>query len=149
MGGRGEWDPFLELRSVQKRLNQLFESALARSNFEAPDGFDSWSPVCDAWETAQALVVCLELPGLGREEIDLRLDGDELLVQGERKMQRGQPGERYHRVERSFGRFQRRFRFPSTVDRGAVRASFRDGVLRVELPTTGHRHPERVDVSIE
>jgi len=149
MSARGEWDPFNELRSVQKRLNQLFEGALARSNFEAPEGFDSWTPVGDAWESPDALVICLELPGLARNDIELKLDGDELVVAGERTMDRGRAGERYHRVERSFGRFQRRFRFPSTVDRGAVRASFRHGVLRVELPTTGQRHPARVDVAID
>jgi HSP20 family protein len=145
----GDRNPFAELRSVQKRLNQLFEGALARSNFEAPDGFDSWTPVCDAYETAQALVLCLELPGLGPDDIDLKLEGDELAVRGERRTEPGQSGERYHRVERSFGKFERSFPLPPAVDRGAVRASYRDGVLRVELPTTGRKQPAGVRVEIE
>ena len=149
MSRPGDRNPFNELRSVQKRLNQLFEGALARSNFEAPGGFDSWKPVCDAYETAQALVLCLELPGLGLDDIDLKLEGDELTVRGERRTEPGQSGERYHRVERSFGKFERRFPLPAAVDRGAVRASYRDGVLRVELPTSGRQQAAGVRVEIE
>lgn len=149
MGKPSDWDPLSELRTVQKRLNKLFESALERSNFEAQEDFDSWSPVCDAYETPEALVVCLELPGLSQDDIDLRLDGDELIVEGERKMDRGQSGERYHRVERSFGKFQRRIHLPSTIDRGGVRAIFRDGLLRVEIPNRAGSQPAALKVSID
>lgn len=144
----GDWDPLGELRTVQKRLNKLFENALARSNFETPDGFDSWSPQCDAYQTANSLVILLELPGLKQDAIDLRVDGDELIVEGERKMEREQPGERYHRVERSFGRFQRAFHVPSDADRESVHATYRDGLLRVELPLegAGQRGTIRVDI---
>jgi len=130
-------DPLQELLNVQKRMNNLFESALARTNFETSDGFDSWTPVCDVYETAEALVLCLELPGLEQEQIELRVDGDELVVEGERKMHREQAGERHHRVERSYGSFSRRFRLPSTVKRDAVQATFNDGLLRVVLPNEG------------
>lgn len=146
---RSDREPFRELRSVQKRLNQLFEGALERSNFEAPGGFGSWTPVSDAYESSSALVLYLELPGLEQKDIDLNLERDELVVRGERKMETGQPGERHHRVERSFGKFQRRFRLPATVDRGAIRATYRHGVLRVELPTSGRREPERLTVAID
>jgi HSP20 family protein len=64
-------------------------------------------------------------------------------------MGREQEGEQFHRVERSHGRFSRRLRLPSTVDRSSVSATFRNGVLRVVLPTRGGeaRGPIRVDVS--
>jgi HSP20 family protein len=148
MARPSDWDPLGELRTVQRRLNQLFEAALARSQFEAQDDFDSWSPVCDVYETRDALVICLELPGLDQDDIELRLDGDELIVEGERKMERGQPGERYHRVERSFGKFRRAFRLPSTVERGGVQASFREGLLCVKLPNKAGEGPESFKVSI-
>jgi HSP20 family protein len=144
----GEWDALSELLNVQKRMNSLFESALARSNFETQDGFDSWTPVCDAFATEQGLVLYLELPGLEQNLIDLRVEGDDLIVEGERKMEREQEGERFHRVERSFGKFSRRFHLPSTVDRDAVQASYREGVLKVELPNRGKKHPESIKVSI-
>lgn len=144
----GKWDALSELLNVQKRMNSLFESALARSNFETQDGFDSWTPICDAFATPEGLVLYLELPGLEQRHIDLRVEGDELVVEGERKLEREQEGEQFHRVERSFGKFSRRFNLPSTVDRDAVEASYREGVLRVELPNRGKRHPESIKVSI-
>jgi HSP20 family protein len=142
-----DWEPLSELQHVQKRMNDLFESALA-SNFETQDGFDSWTPVCDAYATAGSLVLCLELAGLEQENIDLRVDGDELVVEGERMMEREHEGEHFHRVERSFGRFSRRFHLPSTVDREAVQATYSNGVLRIELPNSGSARPEPIKVEI-
>jgi HSP20 family protein len=130
---QGRWDPWKELLAVQKRMNQLFDGALGGTEFDAPDAPDTWTPVCDAYETPGAFVVCLELPGLAQSAIDLRLDGDELVVAGERQRERAGRGQQFHRVERSYGKFARRFRLPSAADRSAVDASYRDGVLRVTV----------------
>jgi len=129
-----EWDPLKELAGVQSRMNKLFETALARTDFSAEGGIGAWTPVADVQESSEALTFFLELPGVRLEDIDLHLEGDELLVQGERRMEREEAGEQYHRVERSYGKFSRRFPVPSTVDRSSVAATFRDGVLRISLP---------------
>ena len=148
MTRRADWTPFSELVNVQKRLNDLFESALARSNFETPEGIDSWTPVCDAFANGQQMVVCLELPGVDQSQIDVRVESDDLVVEGNLEMEREEDGTRFHRVERSYGRFSRRFHLPSTVDRGAIEAAFRDGVLRVVMPMHGSADPGPVQVSI-
>jgi len=141
-------DSLKELLAVQKRMNQLFESALAKTDFDAQEGVDGWTPVSDVYTTSRSMVICLELPGLAQEQIDLRLTGDDLIVSGEREMSRGGHGEQYHRVERSYGKFCRRFRLPSAVDRSSVEASYRDGVLRVVLSKkeTGDSEPFRVEI---
>jgi HSP20 family protein len=149
MSTRTEWDPLKELAGVQKRMNTLFESAMARTNFETSEGLGSWAPVCDVYETDGAMVFCLELPGLQQEQIELRIDGDELVVEGQRKMDNEQAGEQHHRVERTYGSFSRRFNLPSTVDRDSVEATYRDGVLEVVLAYGGQRKPQPVRVSIE
>jgi HSP20 family protein len=143
-----DWSPLSELLNVQKRMNQLFESALARSDFEDHEGIGRWTPVCDAYEAADELVVCVELPGLERSQIDVRLDGDELIVEGSREMDREREGEQFHRVERSYGKFSRRLRLPSTVDRSAVSATLRDGVLRIVLPTRGGEARGPINVAV-
>ncbi len=149
MTKRDERDPQRDLLQVQQRMNNLFETALARTDFDAPEAIDSWTPVCDAFETDAGLVLHLELPGLRQDQIELRIDGDELVVDGKREMERGSSGEQFHRVERSYGKFSRRFALPSTVERSAVQASFHDGVLQVKLPTRAGQRPEsmRVDIS--
>ncbi|HKQ61038.1 MAG TPA: Hsp20/alpha crystallin family protein [Candidatus Polarisedimenticolaceae bacterium] len=144
----GGYDPLHELQGVQKRMNDLFESALAKANFDAGDGLGAWSPVADVFETGEALVVYVELPGLEQAEIGLRLEADELVVEGERKLEREGAGERFHRVERSGGRFARRFRLPSSVDRERITATYKDGVLRVVVPTRGGGEQRSVPVTI-
>jgi HSP20 family protein len=114
-------------------MNKLFESALARTNFDAEGGFGAWTPLADVYESPDSIFFCLEVPGVEQKDIDVRLDGDELLVQGERRMGREEDGEQYHRVERSYGKFSRRFALPSNVDRASVAALYRDGLLKVTL----------------
>jgi HSP20 family protein len=128
-----EWDPLKDLVGIQERMNKLFESALARTNFDAEGGVGAWTPVADVYEDAEKLVFCLELPGLAQSDIDVRLEDDELVVRGERQMDRGTPGEQFHRVERSYGKFIRRFRLRSHIDPASVGAGYHDGVLVITL----------------
>ena len=146
MTEQNEWDPLRHLMSVQKRMNQLFESALARTDFETEQGLDSWTPVGDVYETADAIEMCIELPGLEQDKIDLRIDGDELVVEGEREMDRDR--QQFHRVERSYGKFARRVRLPSTVDRESIEANYRAGLLRVTMPKRAGSENRSIRVSI-
>lgn len=143
MTSRGQWDPLKELRAVHQRMNKLFESALGTADFDANEEPDSWTPVCDVYQTADALVLSLEVPGLEQNEIDVRVDADDLVVSGERKIEREQPGEQFHRVERPYGKFLRRFHLPSTVNREAIEASYRDGLLCITLPSRPDKQPAR------
>jgi HSP20 family protein len=149
MAGKEQWEPLKELTSMQKRMNRLFDSAMGVADFDANEELDSWTPVCDAYETSDALVVSLELPGLEQSEIDVRVDGDELVVSGERGVGREQPGEHFHRVERPYGKFIRRLHLPSTVSRDAIEASFRDGMLRIKLPNQPDRQARPIRVPIQ
>ena len=127
-------DPLRELLRVQQRMNELCERAMASTDFEATSGVDAWAPVSDIYDGERAFAICLELPGIAQDEIDLRLEAGDLVVEGSREMDRENDGEQFHRVERAYGKFSRRFHLPPGVDRGAVRATYRDGLLLVELP---------------
>jgi HSP20 family protein len=128
-----DWDPLKDLVGIQERMNKLFESALARTNFDAEGGVGAWTPVADVYEDADTVAFCLELPGLAQADIDVRLEDDELVVRGERHMDRGAAGEQFHRVERSYGKFVRRFRLRSHIDPSSVAATYQDGVLVITL----------------
>ena len=144
---QAQWDPMKELAKVQERMNNLFESAMARTNFDTGGGLASWIPTADVYETDSALVFCLELPGLSLEDIDLRLEGDELIVEGERRIA-GERGEQFHRVERSYGKFARKFAIPSAVQRDSVEASYDNGVLIVTLARKTGAQPGPIKVEI-
>ena len=146
---QSEWDALNELKTVQARMNTLFENALARTDFD-PDGrVGAWSPVADVVETDGSIVISLEIPGVEHSEIAVKVVDDDLVVEGERRMARETTeGEQFHRVERSYGAFVRRFPLPSTVDRGSVEASYRRGVLRVTLTKRSAAHPGPIEVSV-
>ena len=143
-----EWDPLKDLVGIQERMNKLFESALARTNFDAEGGVGAWTPVADVYEGTERVVFCLELPGLAQSDIDVRIEDDEMIVQGERQMDRGAPGEQFHRVERSYGKFVRRFRLPSHIDRASVAAAYQDGVLVITLSKTDDAGKKPIRVAI-
>jgi HSP20 family protein len=94
-------------------------------------------PPSDVKETEAAYVLSVELPGMKREDIDLAMDGDALLISGHKQEQRQEAGAAYRLSERRFGRFERSFPLPPDVRREAVSAEFHDGVLAITLPRTG------------
>jgi HSP20 family protein len=94
----------------------------------------TWTPLADVYETADAFVVQLEVPGIAEEDIEVHVDGDNVVVRGRRQpVSRTRP-DSFHRMERSYGAFSRSFQLPQDVDPDRVTARFKDGLLRVELP---------------
>jgi len=141
-------DPLSELTTVQQRMNKLFESAMGMADFDTQEEPASWPLACDVIESSDAIEICLEIPGVTQDQIDLQVEGDELIVSGARRMEREGADEQFHRVERPCGEFSRRFRLPSSVDRGSIDASFREGVLRVRLTNRQGPGPESIQIAI-
>ena len=94
-------------------------------------------PPVDLKETKDAYRLCVELPGLKREDIDLEIQGETLALSGHKAEEKADAGAAYRVSERRFGRFERRFPLPPGIERGKIEASFRDGVLSVTLPKSG------------
>lgn len=105
-----------------------------------------WAPPIDLYETPDRYVVVVELAGLRREDFEIRVERDTLLLRGERPS-RGIPAEQYHRVERGHGAFTRTFEFPQPIDGGQVAAEFRDGLLTITLPKAASPEPRRIAVT--
>jgi len=79
-------------------------------------------------------VIEAELPGMNREDFDLSVENNVLTLHGERRFEKKDEGDNYHRVERSYGSFSRSFTLPQSVSAEGANAEFRNGVLRVTLP---------------
>jgi HSP20 family protein len=142
------FDPFRDLAQMQDRINKIFGEAYRRSDDEVLKGGD-WTPAVDIFENPNhEIVLRAELPGLKREEIDIRVENHTLTLSGERKQEKDVKKESYHRVERSYGGFSRSFSLPNTVDTEKVSASFTDGVLTVTLPTREEAKPRQIQVQV-
>jgi HSP20 family protein len=128
-------DPLQELLDLQERMNRLFDETLTRERLDEPSLLQgAWVPLADVVETAEAYAVEVELPGLGKEDIVVQAQGDELVVRGERRPELGGRPDAFHRLERRYGPFARSFRFTEEVDPDRITAEFEDGLLRLQVP---------------
>ncbi len=140
------WDPFRDLMNLQEKMNRLFEDGLAPRQEMFYSG--SWIPAVDIYETDVEFVAKAELPGLEAKDIKVELKENLLYIEGERRLERGMKEENYHRIERSYGRFQRAFTLPADVVCDDVKAIFEDGVLEVHLPKSEESEPKQIKVKI-
>ncbi len=142
------WEPRTGL--FRSRLSRLMDEAF--NDFLAPlaggeeTRLGTWTPAVDIRETDEALLFTAELPGMKKEDVEVTVEHNVLTLRGERKFERQEEKESYHRVERVYGQFTRSFGLPANVRTDGVNATFADGVLTVELPKAEDAKPRRVDI---
>ena len=143
------WDPFRELEDVSARLNRLLTQPLARRL--ADDGgtlLADWAPAIDVQETDGEYLVKADLPEVKKEDVTVEMQNGMLSVRGERHQEKEEKGKKFHRIERAYGRFERRLAVPADVDAQKVAAEFKDGVLKVHLPKSATAKPKTVAVKV-
>ena len=129
----------------ENELDRVWRHWLSPSDFfDAPSRI---APSMDLAETENELIVKAELPGLTDKAVDVTLKDDVLTIKGEKKQESREKGKHYHRVERSFGSFQRAFRLPSPVDAKAVNAKFENGILEITLPKAEEARPKKIEIN--
>jgi HSP20 family protein len=141
-------DPLQELLGIQERMNQLF-----RGNF-AGYGDDTltsgaWAPAVDIYETPETIEMTFEIPGVNQKDIKVNIENNLLTVSGERKIEHEDKRNNYHRVERSYGAFQRSFTVPATIDPGKINAVFENGLLRLTLAKRPETQPRAIEVKVK
>ena len=140
-----DWQPTDRLSTLRDEVNRLFDFSWPSRDTGL---FSGWSPTLDMHDDKDNLVVNVELPGMKKEEIDIALQDGVLTVSGERKLEREhQEGETF-RSERYFGKFQRSVTLPVAVDAGKVKASYKDGILSIDLPKAEEAKPKHIAVSV-
>jgi len=139
-----------DVLDMQREINKMFESFF-RSSLpdESPLIAGGWSPATDIVEHEDNLVVNVELPGMRKEDVKITMQDNTLMIRGEKKEERESKGSSYHRVERSYGSFQRSFALPSTVKAESIEAMFKDGILSVTLPKSEEAKPKQIDVKVK
>jgi HSP20 family protein len=141
------WDPFRELSSLQNRVNSLFQD-YGRSGQDELTTTASIVPAVDVYEDEHKVTLKLEIPGISQDDLDIRLENSTLTVRGERKFEKEEKEENFHRIERRYGSFARSFTLPNTIDTESVNASYENGVLKLELSKRAEAKPKQIKVSI-
>lgn len=124
------------LRLFQDTVNRLFAEPNARP----------WVPAVDIKETENELIFKADIPDVEMKDIDVHMENGTLTLRGERKFEESKDGGGWHRVERSYGTFERVFALPETVDPEAVKADYKNGVLTITLPKKEVAKPRQIKV---
>jgi HSP20 family protein len=140
-----KWEPFRDLMAMQDRMTRLIDETLSRIwKEEVVRGV--WSPPVDILERGDELVLKVDLPEVSQSEIDIRVEGSTLIIQGERRLIKDAPEENYIQIERPYGTFRRTFNIPRMIQQGEIKASYKDGVLRIVLPRKQETQPKQIVV---
>lgn len=125
-------NPFAFMRRVTDELDRAFG---LRPDFEAPEIYPRmWSPEIEVLERDNKFFVRVDLPGLKKENVKIEVTHDELTIEGERKIEKEEKEEGLYRTERTYGTFFRRIPIPEHVKAEAAVATFKNGVLQIEMP---------------
>ena len=139
------WDPFREVVAMQNRVNSLLRDF---NEGESPLTTASFVPAVDIYEDEKKVMLKLEVPGIEEKDLDVSVENNTLTVKGERKFEREEKEENFHRIERRYGSFFRAFTLPSTVDTEHVQASYTAGVLKLELSKKPEAQPKQIKVNV-
>ena len=140
------YDPFRELRALQDEVNRVFSGSFNRGGGESGMMRGAWNPSVDIFENKDQIVLEAELPGLKPEDVNISIENNVLTLHGERKFEKKDDSDNFHRVERSYGSFTRSFTLPPTVSSENVDAVFDNGILRLSLAKREEAKPRRIEI---
>jgi HSP20 family protein len=144
------WDPFKNINTLQERINRLFEDAFPRTAGDEEDlSICAWRPPVDIYETDDGVVIQVDLPGVQKQDVSVEVKNNLLTIQGQRIIASAVDDDRYYRRERSCGTFQRSFTLRTAVSPEQIKATFKNGVLTVQIPKSEEEIPKKISVSIE
>ncbi|MCP4668923.1 MAG: Hsp20/alpha crystallin family protein [Deltaproteobacteria bacterium] len=139
--------PWRGMTAFHDRVNRLFDDSFFRAGvLDGETGLANWNPVVDIYDKDEAVVIKAELPGMDKKDIAIDIKDGVLTLKGERTHDKEVKEEDYFRKERAFGQFQRAFKLPAEVDPEKVKADFKDGVLKIDIPKPEEKKPKKITV---
>lgn len=134
-------DPISFPMRLSREVERMFDEMIHR-----PWGFcreiRGWEPCVDLYETDDAFVLEADLPGVKFDDVKMEVENSDLILRGWRSLEKSESHGQFHTMERSSGQFTRRVKLPESVNKDAIQAEFKDGVLRVVLPKVKQQRGE-------
>ena len=142
------WNPFREFETIQNRVSNLLSSPLLPGMGEETFVASEWSPLVDVEESDKEFTIKAELPEVKKEDVKIELENGSIRISGERKIEKEEAGRRWHRLERSYGAFERAFTLPEGTQRTEIKAEFKDGLLKVHRPKGESSKPKSLEIPV-
>jgi len=136
-------NPRRELFSLNKLFDDFFYPA---ANSNPRNSTWNWNPVVDIYDNEKNIVIKAEIPGIDKDDIIIDVKGRVLTLKGERTESNEVKEDKYYRRERSFGTFERVFNLPADVNTENIKATYKDGVLELEIPKPEVEQPKQIAV---
>jgi len=141
-------------RDLEQEMNDMLDRyaravGQPRAGSQEVIATGDWAPRVDIAETDKAFEIKVEIPEVNKEDVKVTVHNGVLTVQGERRLEKEEKGKKFHRVERFYGSFTRSFTLPANVDETKISASFKDGVLNLQIQKTEEAKPKSIEVKVE
>ena len=144
------WDPFRDVAELHNRINRMFDESFDRSRYPGDDvGLRAWRPAVDIYETENGIAIDVELPGISKEEVAVEVKDDILTLKGERSVNPLIKEDDYYRRERQYGPFKRSFTLHQNIQPAQITATFKDGILRIDIPRPSEERAKQITVNVE
>jgi len=149
-----KWNPAKELLNVEREFNRFFNTFgrhFGISSSEIDEEFENavWMPLTDIIEGKDNYVLKLDLPGVSKNDVKISYSDGQLMISGERKQEKESKDSKYHRVERSYGKYYRSFTLPQKIQEDKIDAEFKDGQLTITVPKSEEAKPKELDIKIK
>lgn len=141
------YDPAHDWCNLQNAVSGLFSTNLPRTFTDEGMARETWTPSVDLYENKDQIVLDAEIPGMKREDFDLTIEHNVLTLRGERRFEKNDEADTYHRVERLYGTFSRSFTLPPTISEEGATADYENGILRIMLAKREELKARRVEVT--
>ena len=148
------WRPMRELETLQHKMEDMFERLSDR--FSAPSerhrAFwreEGWAPAIESRVENGNIIIHADLPGIEAKDVSIAVLGNQLTIEGERKQEEKKEEKDYFYRELSYGKFSRMMTLPEGVDANAVKASYKNGVLEITVPTPKQLESKKIQVEAQ
>jgi HSP20 family protein len=147
------WNPARELLNVDREFKKMFNSLENRFGFgkdQNSEEYESavWMPLTDIVENNDSYSLKLDLPGVEKKDVKISFSNGELQISGERKEEKEEKDSKFHRVERSFGKYFRSFRLPEKIKDSEIKAEFKNGSLNILIPKADEVKPKEIEIHV-
>ena len=142
------WEPFNDVDKLHSRMSEFFEDVFGRPQRASSVQNSVWYPRVDISESKDSYLIRAEVPGMKKEDFSLEVKDNTLTLSGEKKFEQPAEGVEYRRVERVAGKFVRSFTLPELVKHDAIKATYQDGVLEIQVPKAEEAKPKQIEITV-
>ena len=140
--------PVGNLFSLHNEMGRIFGDMLSAQDSETNTENTSWMPTVDISETENDFEIYAELPGVSEGDVNVSVTDNLLTIKGEKRPEEKTDNENFHRVERRYGSFQRKFTLPRHVETAGIKAGFKDGILTLTIPKVEAAKPTEIPITV-